>query len=175
MEKNEIDFLKELSLSYKRWEELFNNGGSDPFWSDGVNLNIVRNHIIYWKRRIGEEKPELMESELYKKPIPKKMSNGYMACSNEIRIKAKKVLDSIYDNADYKYICSHYFELSDEEKNETKASLIINVVNGYEKSLLEDNLIELRRLCNFSFDLFEQIKLKVSEKLSNSTRQLCLF
>ena len=36
--------------SHEQWKRLWENGGNDPFWTDGVNLNLVRNHIIYGRR-----------------------------------------------------------------------------------------------------------------------------
>lgn len=48
------DLEAQMLSSYKRWKTLFTTGGSDPSWSDGVNLNLVRNHINYYKRQIEE-------------------------------------------------------------------------------------------------------------------------
>lgn len=44
------DALKEL----ERWNAIRKNGSNDPLWPDGVNLNLVRNHIIYANRRLKE-------------------------------------------------------------------------------------------------------------------------
>ena len=44
------DALKEL----ERWNAIRKNGSNDPFWPDGVNLNLVRNHIIYANRHLKE-------------------------------------------------------------------------------------------------------------------------
>ena len=45
----ETDYTAALENEYAQWDELFTKGGSDPFWTDGSNLNLVRNHIIYYK------------------------------------------------------------------------------------------------------------------------------
>ena len=50
--KNQENPLEELEKAYAQWQRLYENGGSDPFWPDGVNLNLVRNHIIYYKGQI---------------------------------------------------------------------------------------------------------------------------
>lgn len=44
------DALKEL----ERWNAIRKNGSNDPLWPDGVNLNLVRNHIIYANRHLKE-------------------------------------------------------------------------------------------------------------------------
>ena len=36
--------------SFERWQSYHDFGGQDPFWADGCNMNLIRNHIIYYKR-----------------------------------------------------------------------------------------------------------------------------
>ncbi|OCZ50860.1 hypothetical protein [Dehalobacter sp. TeCB1] len=40
---------KNLEEEYQRYSYLLQYGGQDPFWPDGTNLNLIRNHIIYYK------------------------------------------------------------------------------------------------------------------------------
>ena len=49
----------ELQKDIDRWEDIKQNGCNDPFWPDGVNLNLVRNHIIHDLRLLSdlEQKP----------------------------------------------------------------------------------------------------------------------
>ncbi len=42
-----------LKADIERWHYLRENGCSDPFWPDGTNLNLVRNHIIFDLREIA--------------------------------------------------------------------------------------------------------------------------
>lgn len=74
--------------SHEQWKRLWKNGGSDPFWSDGVNLNLVRNHIIYGRRLCEEELQEGDYPEEYYLPLPEKVPSNYMVKSDEIRRKA---------------------------------------------------------------------------------------
>ena len=46
------DLIKSLKESFAHWSEIKENGTRDPFWPDGVNLNIVRNHILNYKEEI---------------------------------------------------------------------------------------------------------------------------
>ena len=54
---------EELKKDYERWSRLFCQGGQDPFWTDGNNLQIVRNHIIYDKIRLEKEGKSFEELE----------------------------------------------------------------------------------------------------------------
>ena len=51
-EMSEAQIREQLDAAYKHWDDLKKNGCSDPAWPDGVNLNLVRNHIIYWYRNV---------------------------------------------------------------------------------------------------------------------------
>lgn len=59
MKKNKVqDELQSISFdltrSFARWNAIYKKGCQDPNWPDGCNLNLLRNHIIYNKRRIEE-------------------------------------------------------------------------------------------------------------------------
>lgn len=49
----------ELQKDIDRWEDIKKNGCNDPFWPDGVNMNLKRNHIIHDLRLLSglEQKP----------------------------------------------------------------------------------------------------------------------
>ncbi len=71
----------DLMESYERWGDLRLNGGSDPAWPDGANMELARNHIMYYRFRIyeicmlqGWDRPP--EASL---PVPPEAPKGYMA------------------------------------------------------------------------------------------------
>lgn len=37
------------------WEYYRDFGGSDPFYDDATNMNLIRNHILYGKRQLEEK------------------------------------------------------------------------------------------------------------------------
>ena len=81
--KTAAEELKELvedcAERYTRWHTLRTEGGSDPFWSDGVNLNLLRNHIKYAKHQINEHcaKHGLVIPAIYYRPMPPEMPNDF--------------------------------------------------------------------------------------------------
>lgn len=72
---------QELLKEIESWKNICENGCSDPFWPDGTNMNLTRNHIIYHKTKI-EGLCIIMAlsfpSEYYI-PTPPEVSNYYMA------------------------------------------------------------------------------------------------
>lgn len=69
------------------WEYINQNGCSDPFYADGVNMNLTRNHIIYAKRQIAEmcvEHGIPVPEEMYL-PTPPEVNDYYMASMKQKR------------------------------------------------------------------------------------------
>lgn len=77
--------IESLRREFSQHASLKEYGGQDPFYPDGVNMNLVRNHIIYDKRKIlelcSENGFELPDE--YFIPTPDKVDNGYMANLNQ--------------------------------------------------------------------------------------------
>jgi len=144
-EKQEENLLCELEKAYSHWENLYKNGGSDPSYADGVNLNFVRNHIISYKQRIEAERPEDINSELYQKPLPPKVDPNYMARADEIREHAKQSLERYKADPDYKYLWRHRNSLSTAEGKATFLPAVLGYVSGLEFAIRDDDLLTMRR------------------------------
>ena len=75
------EICREMRQSIHHWKDINQNGCNDPFWTDGTNMNLVRNHIIYYKcqledmcRSTGCDLPEE-----YYLATPQEVDNKYMA------------------------------------------------------------------------------------------------
>ena len=66
---------------YARWHHYREHGGSDPTWSDGSNMNLIRNHIISFKRQIKElcEKNGVELPNVYSRELPPEVDRDFMA------------------------------------------------------------------------------------------------
>ena len=129
--------------SHEQWKRLRENGGNDPFWTDGVNLNLVRNHIIYGRRLCEEELQEGDYPEDYL-PLPEKVPPNYMVKSDEIRRKASELMRNIKENSDY-------IGLFGKSKKSQKEAAIIKYISGYSQSISEDDLVAMRRFIHWDF------------------------
>lgn len=76
----------QLQDSFDHWQDLHQNGGSDPFYSYGVNLNLIRNHIIAYKREATElcEKNLFPLPTIFSVPTPDEVDSNYYANSDQI-------------------------------------------------------------------------------------------
>lgn len=86
---------REMCYWFNHWHEMKFNGCSDPFWSDGMNMNLSRNHMIIAQCQIetictAQNWP--LPDEYYA-PIPKEVSYDYFALPGSeraIRLKAER-------------------------------------------------------------------------------------
>lgn len=69
--------IKEIAI----WKHLQEYGCNDPFWTDGCNMNLTRNHVLSYKQQIRElcEENNISLPEEYYLPTPPEVDNNYMA------------------------------------------------------------------------------------------------
>ncbi|MDO4720522.1 MAG: hypothetical protein Q4A78_07655 [Peptostreptococcaceae bacterium] len=66
--KKGISIQEEYIRDWNHWRKMYLYGCQDPNWPDGVNLNLVRNHLLNEVRQ-GAIPPEEM-------PIPEVVSSS---------------------------------------------------------------------------------------------------
>lgn len=81
-----MDLEAILMSDYSRWKHIFEFGCSDPSWCDGVNMNIVRNHILYDKKVVEEVLKDnyIAYPDIYFYPDPVELPNDFMAVDRNI-------------------------------------------------------------------------------------------
>lgn len=142
--KTRAEELQEnLQEDFQRWGYLNTHGGSDPFYEDGFNMNLVRNHIIYDKRKCQEELEEKDYPKEYFQKTPPQVDNYYMANSDVIRSKATAALKVLKENQDFQYLRS---KLSgDLDKDASQCMNPVRYVLGMEDAIRRDDLVGMRR------------------------------
>ena len=83
--EQELELLRENLLHERNiWERINKNGCNDPFWLDGCNMNLTRNHILSYRNEIANccEKHNLTLPEEYFLKVPPEVDNNYMANFN---------------------------------------------------------------------------------------------
>jgi hypothetical protein len=143
--KKEINYAEELKREYARWEHYRVFGGRDPFWPDGSNMNIIRNHIIHDRRKIEEHFTPDNYPEIYYKEIPPEMDNDYMARPDEIRAAAIRSLKMYESNPDYQYIKSRRHDFTPKTLEKIPLGNILNYAAGLKRAIESDDLVTMRR------------------------------
>lgn len=145
----ETDYTAELESDYERWDELFTKGGSDPFWSDGVNLNLVRRRIIGCKAQLAVQENTLLSlPDVYYRETPPEMDKDYMARPDEIRANARKAMETIDADENLKFIREQSASLSEQQIKRWCIPAIINYAENLRRAIAADDLITMRRYEN---------------------------
>lgn len=176
MKNQDEDYGLELQQSFDRWYDLYEHGGSDPLWEDGVNLNLVRNHILYYRRQL-EEHPTLFGfPDAYYKDVPPVVDNSYMARSDEIRAAAKVSLAKYKADPNYRYIRQHYDDYTPKTRKRLCIDAVIGYATGLENYIKNDQLVDMRRHehCERFLESFENCVQRMQETPPESF-QLTLF
>lgn len=131
--------------SFARWNHIYQNGAEDPLWEDGVNLELVRNHIIYYKRKCEEELlPEQYPSE-YHTELPLVVDRLYMARVDEIKEHAAHSLEVYIGDANYQYLKENLYRLTEKQKDEIHVLNVLRYVTELKDSINGDRLVEMRK------------------------------
>ena len=140
-----VDYGAELENLYERWDHLYEHGGSDPFWSDGSNANMIRNQIIFCKRRIEEQNSLFLLPDCFYREIPPELPRDYMARPDEIRENARKALAVIDADENLKFVREQSKNLSEKQLKQLCIPAIIGYSENIRKAIAEDDLITMRR------------------------------
>lgn len=162
--ENTADYEASLKNSFERWDYLNKHGGFDPSFSDGVNMNLVRSHIAYYKEKI--EETLLPYPEIYYRDNPPKVDQDYMARPDEIRENAKLSLMQFEENDSFQYLKNAVRELTDIQTDRLHIRNILGYETALRTAIAEDDLITMRRYEN------PERYIKSFEQAANAVRQL---
>lgn len=57
----------------ERWQDIYAHGCSDPYWPDGCNLNLTRNHILAALHGMQD-----LGADVSREYVPPEVDNGLM-------------------------------------------------------------------------------------------------
>lgn len=172
-QRHETDNAAELERSYARWNEVYTNGGSDPFWPDGVSLNLIRNHIIFYKEQLSKQENSLFGlPDAYYLDIPPEIDCDYMARPDAIREDARKAMEIIDADENLKYIREQTPNLSEQQKKQWCIPAVVNYADNLRRAINEDDLVIMRRYANPAryLESFESAAMKIRDP--ESTRPI---
>ncbi len=140
------DYAAELEKEYARWDEVFTKGGSDPFWTDGVNLSLMRSHIIHYKQQLEKQGDTLFGlPDVYYRETPPEVDCTYMARPDEIRENARKAMEIIDADENLKFVREQAPSLSEAQLKQFCIAVIINYAENLRRAIAVDDLVIMRR------------------------------
>ncbi|MBQ9750792.1 MAG: hypothetical protein IJV87_09490, partial [Clostridia bacterium] len=168
--KNEpsVDALvAKMEESYARWNQIKTEGSGDPFWEDGVNMNLVRNHIISYRRQILELVGEDNLPDIFDREIPPEVPQNFVANADLIREAAKVALAIYQSNETYQWCKEQAKRIPEKILKKTSIPNILGYVTGLESAIENDRLIDMRRHRNANqyLDSFDRCKSEIEKIL----------
>ena len=173
----EIDLETALRERFDRWDDIYRNGTKDPFWEDGVNLQFVKNHILYYKSEMEKQIKDGNFPEIYFRETPPDIERSYMARPDEIRKNATRVLAILKENKDLEYIRHKAVVMEKSYVDKTPAKSLINTLTILSNAIEKDDLVVMRRYENIDGLLSEisQCANKLREYVPPQNSQITLF
>lgn len=172
------DPVKELEKAHRHWEDIYENGCFDPSWPDGTNLNLVRNHMFYYQRKIEELYGDSEKPSVYYEAVPDKVDQDYMARKDEIiqraaefYVKCSKMqeVQDFLQAADY---------LSEKDMSQLNIAIDIHRCKSLEKAIIDNDYVAMRNLSWNAEERIQEIK-EAHERLMNRPQlegeQMSLF
>lgn len=97
--------VQHMTDSCNRWDALAKHGCNDPFWADGCNMNLTRNHILYYAEKMidlcleyGLDLPECLDMEM-----PPRVPDEYVVdISNQKRVERLIAFQNVTFGLTYK-------------------------------------------------------------------------
>lgn len=161
--------------SQKRWNYLKKNGGSSPFYADGCDLNLVRNHIIYYKHLMEEicRENKLSLPQSYYMELPPLMDDSYMVRSEEIRVHAKESLSLYIADKNYLFVKKRAGDVDEKTAKAFCIQTVLGYVRGLKSAIEEDDLIVMRRHEHNAIYLesFLECRKKMQDYLQNKAKE----
>lgn len=178
MNKKQEKAVSELVKDFERYQYVLQNGSNDPLWSDGVNLNLIRNHIIYDKKMIENLFEPDSYPELYSHPTPDEVDDNLMVNEEMIRQNAMKTLEKFNS---YLFLdelkCADYY-IEPVELVKAGIQQAVNRVRVLEQAIDEDDLVTMRRISSHEDEYYEYLE-KAFDNLceinEEEERQMSLF
>ena len=145
MKNKQEDYGLKLQESYDNWAHVYEHGCSDPFWEDGVNLGLIKSHVIYYRNKIEETMPPENYPAAYFKELPPEVDQRYMARPDEIRAAANAARARYMTDPNYQYILRHYNDFTPKTRDRLCLDSVIGYAMGLEKFIEQDRLVDMRR------------------------------
>lgn len=93
----ESEIRAQINREFDRWNDLAINGCTDPFWADGVNMNLTRNHILCGYSQLAElglTIRDLLGEYPEERPVPPRVPMMYMVRDGQSPDRLKKTCSS---------------------------------------------------------------------------------
>ena len=139
------ELIERIEQSYSKWQVLHDEGGRDPFWPDGCNMKLVRNHIIYYKNCLLEVLKPGETHPLIDKELPPEVEQNYFVNANSIKEQGPLLLKKYEEDENYQFVLKKAPLLTIEQREEAHVSSVLDYYGGLKIAVEKEDLVVIRR------------------------------
>ena len=173
------ELIADCKREYASWNDIHQNGCRDPCHADGVNLNLVRNHIIYTKEKIKEycEQESVEPSPILLMELPPQVASDFMANAESIKENAKCLLTRITELPEFTELTEKHRVLSDGQRKDCGSQMLLSRVQWLHESISRHEYVVMRRFLWQEEYLVSQVSevLAKAKTMVPEAHQLTLF
>lgn len=146
-------YAERLQSDFDRRDYLLANGGTDPNYTDGYNINFKRRHIIINKKKIGEicEEHNLPYPDIYFRETPDDVDELYMVNVEGIISKAKSVYEEMSVYPAYLELLTYEDKFSEKELQSVHYYSVVGMVTRLKRAIEENNYLNMRTFSRTTF------------------------
>lgn len=146
-------YAEDLQSDFDRRDYLIENGGTDPNYTDGFNINFKRRHIIIKKKWIEEicKEHNLSYPEIYFRETPDLIDDSYMAKTDEIKSEANSVYEKISEYPAYLELLTYEEKFSEKELKSVHYYSTVGMVTRLKKAIEENHFLNMRTFSRTTF------------------------
>lgn len=140
----EADFLQ-LAACFMQWDRVAEEGSCSTIWTDGHELNVIREKIIIYKQKVGSYISQSLR-EYAEREIPPKMSELYMIHAEQTTAQAVELFEIFQNNGDYQYLVKNSSKVDEEQREKLDINTHIYVPIRLEKAIKRDDLVKQKNI-----------------------------
>lgn len=168
MKNKGADIEESLKERFESWEQIYLHGADDMLWPDGCNLNLIRNHICYYK---GQMEEAGYFPEIYYRETPPKVESRYMAGADGIRKHAAEALAVYLKDENYIYLAENAHRACRRDAERSGLENALRHAESLAEYIKNDSLVEMRRHEHMEryLDEFKTCREKLQELLDGGS------
>lgn len=136
---SEEEILQEIKIHCLEWQYVKEHGTASVIWSDGTELNFIREKIIQLKKKL--ENVAGLEVE----ETPPRMSELFMVNPEKIEEEAKEALKIYESDENYRYIISQRNRLPEQYREQTGVDGILEQTGKLQQAVYYHRYISMKK------------------------------
>ncbi len=153
--------------AHRHWEDIYENGCFAPSWPDGTNLNLVRNHMLYYQRKIEERYGESEKPSITYESVSDKVEQDYMARKDEIIQRAAEFYVECSKMQEVQYLLLEADYLSEKDISCLNIMIDIHRCKSLGKAIVNNDYVTMR---NLSWNLSRKTNILVVDRNTMTLR-----